>query len=298
MGKKRSREDGKDAPAANADADWVDEDVDEEEDFDVLQVEFEWFNFDPKIDFHGVKSLMRQLFDVDHSFINTSALADLILSQPTIGSTVKVDGKEYDAYVVLTVLNTFVHREKEPMKQMLKYLTEKAQANESLAMIVDLLNSDKHIGLVLSERLINIPSEIAPPLYSMLIDEIEAAVEDKEPYEFSHYLILSKAYLEVESTLDVEKRKKKKPREEGTTFFFHLEDEIFHKFALAYGNFTYTNEDEAVSDSKRAFQEVGIKTAGHMILMEAGKLRAAQKAIAEHFKVPDRQSNLTRHDKH
>lgn len=31
MGKKRSREDGQDAPAANADADMVDEDVDEEE---------------------------------------------------------------------------------------------------------------------------------------------------------------------------------------------------------------------------------------------------------------------------
>ncbi|KAG5985602.1 Mss4p nuclear export, partial [Claviceps lovelessii] len=253
-------------------------------DFDMLDVEFEWFNFDPTIDFHGVKSLLRQLFDVDAGLFNMSALADLILSQPTIGSTVKVDGKEYDAFVMLTVLNTFVHRDKEPIQEMVKYLTEKANTNASLAAIPDILNSDQHVGLVLSERLINIPTEIAPPLYSMLVDEIEAAVEDKEPYDFSHYLIVSKTYTEVESTLDVEQRKKKKARDEATTFYFHMEDEVLHKHALAHGSFAYTKENESVSDSKRAFQEVGIKPTGHMILMEASKFKDAVKAIAEQFK--------------
>ncbi|KAG5982887.1 Mss4p nuclear export [Claviceps pusilla] len=250
----------------------------------MLDVEFEWFNFDPTIDFHGVKSLLRQLFDVDAGLFNMSALADLILSQPTIGSTVKVDGKEYDAFVMLTVLNTFVHRDKEPIQEMVKYLTEKAKTNASLAAIPDILNSDKHVGLVLSERLINIPTEIAPPLFSMLVDEIEAAVEDKEPYDFSHYLIVSKTYTEVESTLDVEQRKKKKARDEATTFYFHMEDEVLHKHALAYGSFAYTKENESVSDSKRAFQEVGIKPTGHIILIEASRFKDAVKAIAEQFK--------------
>ena len=62
----------------------------------VVDVEFEWFNFKPEIDFHGVKSLLRQLLDVDSQLFDLSALADLILSQPTIGSTVKVDGDETD----------------------------------------------------------------------------------------------------------------------------------------------------------------------------------------------------------
>ncbi|KAG5922138.1 Mss4p nuclear export [Claviceps africana] len=284
MGKKRSREDGKDVPATDADVDRMDEDSGDEEDFDMLDVEFEWFNFDPTIDFHGVKSLLRQLFDVDAGLFNMSALADLILSQPSIGSTVKVDGKEHDAFVMLTVLNTLVHREKEPVNDMLKYLTEKAKTNDALAAIPDILNSDKHVGLVLSERLINIPVEIAPPMYSMLVDELEAAVEDKEPYDFSHYLIVSKTYTEVESTLDVEQRKKKKVKDEPTTFHFHMEDEVLHKYALAHGSFSYTKENESVSDSKRAFQEAGIKPTGHMILIEAGKFREAVKAMAEQFK--------------
>ena len=250
----------------------------------MVDVEFEWFNYDPEVDFHGVKSLLRQLFDVDNALFNMSALSDLILSQPTIGSTVKVDGKAMDAYAMITVLNTQVHREHEAFAPVLQYLTEKANANAALSPIAPLLTGDNQVGLVVSERLINMPGEIGPPMYTMLIDEIEAAVEDKEPYEFSHYLIFSRTYQEVESTLD--ERKKKKAKEELGTYFFHVEDEVLHKYATAYGSFDYTKEGDAVADSKRAFQEMGVKSAGHMILIEASKFADAVKAINDYLKPP------------
>ncbi|KAJ6444360.1 bcp1 [Purpureocillium lavendulum] len=256
------------------------------QDFDMVDVEFEWFNYDPEIDFHGVKSLLRQLFDVDANLFNMSALSDLVLSQPTIGSTVKVDGKANDPYAMITALNTHETREKEPMKDILKYLVEKAQTNEALAAVPELINSGKHVGLVFSERLINVPAEISPPMYSMLIDEVEAAVEDKEPYEFTHYLILSKTYQEVQSLLDVDDRKRKKAKEESSIYYFHPEDEVLQKHALAYGNFPYTKEEDAVADSKRAFQELGIKAFGHMILIEASKFDGAVKAINEYLSPP------------
>lgn len=248
----------------------------------MVDVDFEWFNYDPEVDFHGVKSLLRQLFDVDASLFNMSVLADLVLSQPTIGSTVKVDGKNTDAYAMLTALNTAVHKDADTMKDVLQYLVQKAGTNAALAPVAELINANQHIGLVFSERFINMPSEIAPPLYSMLIDEIEAAVEDKEPYEFSHYLILTRTYTEVESTLDVEDRKKKKAKEEASTFYFHPEDEVLHKHAAAFGGFPYTKEGDAVADSKRAFQEMGIKAQGHMILIEAPKFREAIKAVNDY----------------
>lgn len=252
----------------------------------MVNVEFEWFNFDPEVDFHGTKTLLRQLFDVDANLFNMSALADLVLSQPTIGSTIKVDGKANDAYALLTALNTFVHREKEPMSDILKYLTEKAQTNSALAAIPGVINGDNHVGLILSERLINMPAELAPPLYSMLIDEVEAAVEDKEPYEFSHYLILSKTYQEMESKLEMENQKRKKAKEEASMYYFHAEDEVLQKHAIAYGGFSYTKEDESVADSKRAFQEMGVKAQGHMILIEASKFQDAVKAIHKYLSPP------------
>jgi len=76
----------------------------------MVNVEFEWFDPSPEVDFHGLKSLCRQLFDADAELFNLSALVDLILSQPLLGSTVKVDGKETDPYAFLTILNLQTHK--------------------------------------------------------------------------------------------------------------------------------------------------------------------------------------------
>lgn len=76
----------------------------------MLDVEFEWFDPQPDVDFHGLKTLLRQLFDADNQLFDLSALTDLILEQPLLGSTVKVDGNETDPYAFLTVLNLNEHR--------------------------------------------------------------------------------------------------------------------------------------------------------------------------------------------
>ncbi len=83
-------------------------DGDSDEDMEIVNVDFEWFDFQ-EIDFHGLKHLIRQLFDVDSQDIDLSALSDLIISQPHLGSTVKTDGKESDPYAFLTVLNLQEH---------------------------------------------------------------------------------------------------------------------------------------------------------------------------------------------
>lgn len=75
-----------------------------------MNVDFEWFDPQPAVDFHGLKNLLRQLFDSDSLDFDMSALADLILSQPLLGSTVKVDGNESDPYAFLTVLNLQEHK--------------------------------------------------------------------------------------------------------------------------------------------------------------------------------------------
>ncbi len=76
----------------------------------MLDVEFEWFDPQPEYDFQGLKILLRQLFDVDAQAFDLSALADLILAQPLLGSTVKVEGNETDPYAFLTILNLREHR--------------------------------------------------------------------------------------------------------------------------------------------------------------------------------------------
>jgi len=76
----------------------------------MVNVDFEWFDPQPAVDFHGLKNLLRQLFDNDAQIFDLSALADLILSQPTLGSTVKTDGNESDPYAFLSVINLQEHK--------------------------------------------------------------------------------------------------------------------------------------------------------------------------------------------
>lgn len=54
--------------------------------------------------------LLRQLFDDDAHLFDIGALANLILAQPLLGSTVKVEGNASDPYGLLTVLNVDTHR--------------------------------------------------------------------------------------------------------------------------------------------------------------------------------------------
>lgn len=70
----------------------------------MIDVQFEWFDPQPAHDFHGLKTLLRQLLDVDSTLFDLSALAELVLAQPLLGSTVKVDGNETDPYAFLSVV--------------------------------------------------------------------------------------------------------------------------------------------------------------------------------------------------
>lgn len=259
------------------------------DDFDTLDIEFEWFDPLPEIDFHGIKTLLQQLFDVDAHMLDLSAITDLILSQPLLGSTVKVDGKETDAYAFLSVVNLATHAEKQYIQSLIQYLRTKANSNPGLGKLSELLAQDPvpSIGLVLTERLINVPAETVPPMYTMLTEEIQWAVEEKEPYQFEYYLVLSKTYTEVASALDEEddRPKKKKKAVRPEVLYFHPEDEVLQRHALCYGGYNYsTTQDGGHSDSKRAFQELGIRPQSHAILIEASKFEAAVKDVVEYLK--------------
>ncbi|RAL14612.1 protein-transporting protein BCP1 [Aspergillus homomorphus CBS 101889] len=269
----------------------VENDSDSDEDIDMVNVDFEWFDPDPEVDFHGLKNLLRQLFDNDAQDLDMSALTDLILSQAWMGSTIKTDGKESDPYAFLTVLNLQEHKDKPIIQALTTYLRQKALTNPALSPLSALLTTPPPkttIGLILTERLINMPAEVIPPMYTMLQAEIAHAVADREPFDFTHYLIVSKTYEEVQSKLDMEEtrpQKKKKAAAGGSAerFFFHPEDEVVERHALCAGSYEYTRkQDDGHSDSKRAFQELGIRTKGSLILLEKGRLEGAVKAMAEY----------------
>ncbi|KAF2709091.1 hypothetical protein K504DRAFT_433932 [Pleomassaria siparia CBS 279.74] len=291
MAKRKSRRDPEELPDApegpgKGKRKNANDDSDSDSDMDMVNVDFEWFDPQPAVDFHGLKTLLRQLLDVDNQLFNLSELADLILSQPLLGSTIKVDGNESDPYAFLTVLNLETHKDNQVIKDLTAYLSKHTQSHPTLSAIHPLLQSTSpaQVGLILAERFVNMPHETVPPMYTMLLEEITWALEEKEPYAFTHYLVLSKAYTEVTSELPTgdqpPSKKKKGGKKDEETFYFHPEDEVLQKHALAYGSFDFeTPVDEGASDSKRAFQEAGIKPKAHLVLIEKDKFEGAVGAV-------------------
>ncbi|ODQ52177.1 hypothetical protein SAICODRAFT_38130, partial [Saitoella complicata NRRL Y-17804] len=253
-------------------------------DIDEINVDFEYFDPQP-IDFHALKNLCNQLFGPDKIHFNTSELSDLILSQPLLGSTVKVDGNESDPYAFLTVLNMNTHQDKDVIKQLKKYILEKSRSNSALhAKLEKLLSptAKTHLGLVLSERLINMPPQIVPPMYRMLVEEIEWAIEDKEPYQFDAFLVFSKTYTELASGLvsdedDDEEEEEKQPKKKNKmamkkkkskqpskeSFYYHIEDKLLQEIAgpEARVTFQYTTKPGEELDS------YGIRPQGELMLI-------------------------------
>lgn len=179
---------------------------------------------------------------------------------------------------------------KEVIEKMMVYIRAQAKRTPALSKLDALVeqSTSARVGLILTERLVNIPSEVVPPMYKMLLEEISWAVEEKEPYDFTHYLILSKTYREIASALEQEdtpkskKQRKASKKADSEIFYFHPEDEVLQRHASCFGSYDYLVEG-ARSDSKRTFQELGIKPEGHMILIEANKFEAAVKRLQEYF---------------
>ncbi|KAH8988214.1 p21-C-terminal region-binding protein-domain-containing protein [Lactarius akahatsu] len=260
-----------------------------------VQVDFEFFDPNPDIDFVALKRLIGQLFQADADIFRPHLLAELILSQPLVGTTVKTDGRESDPYAFLTVLNMHVHKvllsvvrflvhishssqDHPSIKALTEYILSKSEADPSLHQTLQRIlspNASSHLGFVFSERLVNMPVEIVPHMYRMLADEIQWACDDGEPYHFSHILVLSRTFTLSEEETEAavasfqqQKRRKgaQDPSSTGGVFSFHHEDQYTQELASHSLDFSLSN---ALPREKESF---GLEQGGRLILLPADKL--------------------------
>ncbi|EIM92015.1 uncharacterized protein STEHIDRAFT_136065 [Stereum hirsutum FP-91666 SS1] len=265
-------------------------------DVSLIDVDFEFFDPNPSVDYHALNRLIIQLFQTDAELFHPHDLAELILSQPLVGTTVKTDGKESDPYAFLTVLNMHIHRENPSIKALIAYALLKSMDNTPLhATLQNLLGpngieSQNHVGFIFSERLINMPVQVVPHMYRMLADEIKWAVADNEPYAFTHYLIISRTYrlsseeeAELQAAQPQTKRHRKdqaEPKGHGGVFSFHHEDEQIAKYALHGQEYSFTNTQPREKDA------FGLDLAGRMMLITAEKLPELINTMSETYISP------------
>ncbi|XP_065827852.1 BRCA2 and CDKN1A-interacting protein-like [Oscarella lobularis] len=225
-----------------------------------VQVEFEARQPEAD-DFHGIKRLLNQLFS--SSPVNVGELTDLVLSQENVGSVIKIRQSEGDSddesddednvFGLTTVINTRLHKDKGCVKEIIKLIETKCSDGEVHSKLTALLhgNDDGDTGLLLSERFLNIPPQIALPSYKNLLDDIDRAKDAS--FNFRYFIIICKSYKEPDVRRPKKGKKKKRGGQSGAAAhridstnsdikFCNAEEEILSKMATM--SFSYAVDDK------------------------------------------------------
>lgn len=226
-GQESSEESEIDISSTDSDSEDKDDAENEDDKEEIVNIDFDFYNGNPDVDFHALKNLSRQLFGPQESNrIQLSALADLMLASPM--TTIKTDGPESDPYCFLS----FIDYKENSTSDYAKYLSK---VDSRLATFLQTLDNtgNKRCALVMSERLINMPPEVVPPLYKITLEDVSQHLGDGKTYDF--YVIVSRKY-EVNFDMDEDlsnpqqDRSKKRVKNDEIDYF-HEEDRFFEKYA-------------------------------------------------------------------
>ncbi|XP_057856235.2 protein BCCIP homolog isoform X2 [Cryptomeria japonica] len=261
---------------------------------------------------------------------NKKANAEVALSVPTAASKKGKKGKrELDAELVgqlplkKSKLSNKVPPKKKPetsssedsdsqseeedrrcIMELWKFLLHKSLKEANTVKLKAFWENNPHdVGLLVSERVVNLPIELVPPLYDALFDEVSWATEDeptqalRESFQFKHYLLITKVYQTLqdiqgkckETKIEIKRRKKGssqngdgKEQYNGQLIYIKPEDEIFHQ--LSSWSFTFPVHAEY----QAAHEFENLKTMQLVMAVKAEKIqtfRTQLKALVDESQV-------------
>ena len=184
-----------DAPTSSGDDSFPSEEEideptsDDDEDgeaFDHIDVNFE--SFDPvEEDFHGLKTLLTNYLDGKQ--YSSSELVEAIIANPA-GSVIKC-GEDEEAIGVATVLSLYQHSSLDSLSELKEFMSDKCPSKFSAGFSAAW--SSAGAAVLISERLLNCPPQLAPPLMESLFAETEE-MEKNGAKEISQYIFMTRAY--------------------------------------------------------------------------------------------------------
>ncbi|KAJ9104767.1 hypothetical protein QFC19_003908 [Naganishia cerealis] len=248
---------------------------DDGSDVSMVNVDFDFYNPNPEVDDIALKRLLRQLLSSDAEEFDIHALAQLVLTQAVqmgIGSTVKVDGTESDPYAYLSLVDLNACAKEPPIKALLTYLLDRLPAADPIRdlLLTTITTPQKpttRIALIVSERLVNLPVQLMPPMWKFLLEELEnAKKEGVKEMCFTHYLLISRVYKfdgadddmdmgeETKNKAPASKKSKKQQQAPptgipGGLMHYHPEEEFLERtFAFKHA---HPREEDAFSVEQR-----------------------------------------------
>merc|ERR1712025_1040686 len=174
-----------------------------------IQVEFEARTPEER-DLPGVISLLKQCFRGSED-VDLSALAQYVLKQRSVGSVVtqspsdstddedddELGGTDGEVFGLATIIRL---KGSEVSDMIVRHMSKSVAATDRRGQLGNLLTAlDSDVGLIISERIINMPPQIAVPLYQTLANEVKKAKTKNLPFNFTHYAVISKILMAPEA---------------------------------------------------------------------------------------------------
>lgn len=311
-----------------------------------IDVTFEFCDLNP-IDYHAIKHLISQLFRIDRSSSSTleettktspsvalkpskaplkpvvedldvGELADLILGEQKewVGCTVKCDEEDCDPYAFASVLDLKFYQQKPSVLGLTRYLSavlhssarSSTQAEELLGIFEESLKPQGNgIGLLLSERLINMPVQVIPQLLVQLGNEIKHAQSKNAPgLQFDKVLIPSRVFIvpsgqdqkdEINPTFepannhhqqqDSNKKNKLEVNFDKDIGLYHPEDEIISQFASHTIRFSLGKTEENSRSLDTNNEAFGNQQEGILMLISLSKWDEMVKRLQDYIGDPN-----------
>ncbi|XP_012686507.1 protein BCCIP homolog [Clupea harengus] len=243
-------------------------------------------------DFNGMKKLLQQLFLKAH--VNTSELTDLMIQQNHIGSVIRQaevpedsdedDSDPNEVFGFISMINLTERKGVECVEQIKELILahcEKACPPTVTEQLEKYLNDTaKPVGLLLSERFINVPPQIALPLHTQLQEEILDAQRTNKPSGKCHYfLMISKTCKEVQKTIP----NRGTPKEE--MLFVNAEEEFFHEQATMKFQYSVQDETDSCLSGRWSFDDVPMKPYRTVMLIPMDRMGVIMDKLKQYLTI-------------
>lgn len=236
---------------------------------------------DPKeIDFLGLKALLGNY--LDGALFSSSELCDTIIAQNTVGTVLKAQGAgdDVDPIAIMSVMNLQRRKEMKWMQETIAYL--KKNCPKDLKDQFESLLGEEGVGLIINERVINVPQETAQPLVNLLFDEISNATEDepteelRESFKFKKYILLTRTFVEDDAEPAGAGGGKRKRDAAPEMVYPRPEDQFFHKVSKM--SFQWKSRELGDNDDVDSYQPTRL-----CMVIDADSVPQVRKQVKEMF---------------
>ena len=165
-----------------------------------LQVEFAFFDPRPE-DYHSMRALLAGGATLPPG-IDPGGFADLLSEQAAVGTLVKGDSIDTDVYGFVSAIGLQQHAKVKCVQQLtasvLKRLPDAAAIGALRGWLAD---AKAPVGLIVSERFVNMPPQLLPNLVDALVQDIDWAVQnaddkaERDGFKFRRLLLLASVQL-------------------------------------------------------------------------------------------------------